>query len=99
VSDHGVEIERYWREVDESRAAFREQIAEIEREWAAMAPEARVSEAEFRAQIEEAERVFEERLNEVEWDIVDADLDGAKPPLGNGTGLGQGIFVATTEPG
>jgi hypothetical protein len=38
VNDHAAEIERYWREVNQSRASFREQIAAIEREWAEMSP-------------------------------------------------------------
>lgn len=87
MSDHAARIERLWQEVDESRASFREQIAEIEREWAAMSPERRISEADLRAQIAEAERIFEARMDEVECDIVDADVKGARPPFGTGANL------------
>jgi hypothetical protein len=89
MSDRSAEIERYWREVDEARASFREQIADIEREWATMPTDQRVGEADLRAQIQEAERVFEERMDEVEWDIVDADVKGATPPFGDGSNLGD----------
>ncbi|MES2210148.1 MAG: hypothetical protein V4515_08185 [Chloroflexota bacterium] len=93
MSNPAAAVQRDWREVDESRAAFREQIAAIKREWAAMPADQRVSEASLQAQIAEAERAFEERMDEVEWDIVDADVKGARPPFGDGSNLGEGDLL------
>lgn len=80
MDEHAAQIERAWQGIDQARISFRKQMTDVEAEWAALPPERRVSEAELRRQFAQAERDFEEWLDDAEWDIVDADIAEAKPP-------------------